>query len=64
MGTLKGTEQINRYRLQTLKSALRLELLGMTRRGTSVYSIVKKEFGFKGNKQKVYDQLCEYIDQT
>jgi hypothetical protein len=64
MGTLRGTEQIDRYRLQTLKSALRLELLGMARRGTSVYSIVKKEFGFKGNKQKVYDQLCEYIDNT
>lgn len=61
---IKGKEQITEYRIRTLRSALKLELLGMTRRGPSVYSIVKKEFGFKGNKQKVYDQLDQYIKET
>ena len=49
------------YRLLTLRSALELEILGMGRRGRSVYSIIKEEFGFKGNKQKVYDQIDELI---
>jgi len=49
------------YRLLTLRSALELEILGMNRRGRSVYSIIKEEFGFKGNKQKVYDQIDELI---
>lgn len=55
-------EGIEFVRLCTLKGALRLELLGMKRRGRSVYSIVKQEFGFKGNKQKVYEQLENYIE--
>lgn len=45
-----------------LKGALGLELKGLKRRGRSAYSIVKAEFGFIGSKQKVYDQLCKYID--
>ena len=49
------------YRLLTLRSALELEILGMKRRGRSVYAIIKEEFGFRGNKQKVYDQIDNYI---
>ena len=53
---------IDAFRVRALRSALKLECLGMTRRGQSVYSIVKKEFGFKGGKQEVLNQLIEYID--
>jgi len=41
------------------RGALHLEILGLKRRGRSVYSIIKEEHGLKGNKQKVYDQYCE-----
>ena len=51
------------YRLLTLRSALELEILGMKRRGRSVYAIIKEEFGFRGNKQKVYDQIDAYIQK-
>ena len=51
------------YRLITLRSALDLEIRGLKRRGRSVYSIIKEEFGFKGDKQKVYDQFDEYIQK-
>ena len=51
------------YRLLTLRSALKLEILGMSRRGQSVYALIKKEFGFKGNKQKVYDQIDKLIQK-
>ena len=50
-------------RILTLRSMLGLELKGLSRHGRSAYSIVKAEFGFKGNKQKVYDQLCAHIQK-
>lgn len=53
-------EHVQVYQLLTLKAALGLELVGMKRRGPSAYSMAKS-MGFKGNKQKVYDQLCAYI---
>ena len=64
MATLISTpENINKFRLLTLQSALKLEVLGMNRRGRSVYSIVKQEFGFKGSKTKVLDQLSRMIKE-
>jgi len=57
-------EGIKGYRILALRSALKLEVLGMKRRGQSVYSIVKQEFGFKGNKKKVLDQLNKYIEDN
>jgi hypothetical protein len=32
-------------------------------RGRSCYARIKSEFGFKGNKQKVYDQMQNYINE-
>ena len=55
-------DDINRYRLKTLLSALKLETLGMKKRGKSAYAIVKEEFNLKGNKQKVYEQLEKIIN--
>lgn len=63
MTTITGEQNIKNARILTLRSALKLEVAGMTRRGRSVYSIVKEEFGFKGNKQKVLEQLNAHIEQ-
>ena len=52
---------INRYRIKTLRSALKLEILGMKRKGQSVYRMIKNEFGFTGSKQLVLEQLNTYI---
>ena len=57
-------QAIDGFRIRALRSALKLEVLGMTRRGQSVYSIVKQEFGFKGSKRKVLDQLFKYIEEN
>ena len=51
------------FRLVTLKAGLKLEVAGLKKRGQSVYSMVKSEFGFKGNKKEVLDQLCFYIEK-
>ena len=59
-----GSDNVDRARVLVLRAALRLEVIGLGRRGRSVYSIVKQEFGFKGNKQKVLDQLNDWIEKN
>jgi hypothetical protein len=51
-------EHIDVYRLLTIRAGLKAEAFGMrlTSRAPSCLSIVKKEFGFKGNLQKVTAQ--------
>ena len=61
---LNTRSQIDAFRLLTLRGALRLEVMGMKRHGRSVYSIVKEEFALKGNKQKVFDQFTEILQEN
>lgn len=51
-------DDINVYRLLTIRAGLKAEAVGMrlTSRAPSCLSIVKREFGFKGNLQKVTAQ--------
>ena len=50
------------FRLLQLKSALKLELIGMKMwRGQSAYARIKEEFGLRGSKQKVFDQFEELL---
>jgi|APCry1669188970_1035186.scaffolds.fasta_scaffold02710_1 hypothetical protein len=60
---LDNPEQIAAFRLLTLRSMLKLEILGMTRRGRSAYSIIKEELGLKGNKTRVYNQLSAMLQR-
>lgn len=57
-------EAIKNYRIKTLRSALKLEMLGMQRKGQSVYQIIKNEFGFVGNRRIVLEQLNTYIKEN
>ena len=52
-----------RVRIAVLVGALKLEVLGMKRRGRSVYAIVKDEFGLRGNKKRVLEQLQDIKDR-
>jgi hypothetical protein len=61
---LDTPQAIDGFRTRMLRSALKLEVLGMKRKGPSVYSVVKREFGFKGDKQKVLGQLLDYIKEN
>ena len=56
MSAITG-ENIDLFRMSVLETALRLELLGMKGRGRSAYSVIKSEFGLRGNRQSVYDQF-------
>ena len=64
MITLDTPEQIDMFRFLSLKSMLKLECLGMKRRGQSAYSIIKAEYGFKGNKKSVLEQMDKIIKEV
>ena len=55
-------EKINAFRLLSLKSALKLECIGMkASRGFSAFKTIKAEFGFKGDKKSVFDQYVAHL---
>ena len=62
--TIDTPHGIHMYRLFVLRSALKLEIKGLRMsRGATAYSVVKREFGFKGTREAVYTQLCEHIEK-
>lgn len=46
------------FRIHALRGMMRLELLGMRRRGRSAFASVKQEFGLRGRNHSVYAQFC------
>jgi hypothetical protein len=58
---IKKINNIELHRLAVLRSGLKLETMGLKRRGRSCYAIVKDELKYKGTKQRVFDQLSDYI---
>lgn len=57
-------EDIQFYRLATLKAALTLEQKGMKRsRAPSAYSLIRHEFGLRGSKLRVLEQFECIIEQ-
>jgi hypothetical protein len=64
MTMITGAENIETARLLTLKHMLRLEMKGLKRsRSPSAYSIIKRDLGFRGNRQRVLTQLEDYINE-
>jgi hypothetical protein len=60
---ITGKENIRMAQLMAWRSCLGLECKGLKRRGQSVFSIVKQELGFTGNKITVYHKLDVYINE-
>jgi hypothetical protein len=59
---ISGKENVLAYRQKVMLAGLKLETKGMKMsRGPSCYAMAKKEFGFKGSKQKVYEQLKAHL---
>lgn len=52
--------------MKILLSGLRLEMnTGMKlSRGRTCYSIIKSEYGLKGNKKKVYEQFEKIVNNS
>tara|TARA_R110000824_G_scaffold116312_4_gene267679 strand:- start:348 stop:584 length:237 start_codon:yes stop_codon:yes gene_type:complete len=64
-GTMITGDSIMHYRLLNLIVGLKVEIQGMrlTSRGSTCYSILKREYGLKGNKEKVLAQAQEIMDK-
>jgi hypothetical protein len=62
MTMITGSNLIDAFRARVLLRGLKLEMLGMTRRGQSCYAIIKQEYGLKGSKQKVYEEFKKMLD--
>lgn len=56
-------ESVDVYRLLTIRMGLKAEAIGMrlTSKAPSCLSIVKKEFGFRGNRASVTAQFEELL---
>ena len=56
-------EQIQLYQMLVLRSALKLEMLGLKMsKGKTAYSAIKKIFHLNGSRQKVLDMFNEIIE--
>lgn len=61
MSTTCTGHGVTMFALLSMKGRFYMELAGMKGRGPTMYSVVKKQFGFKGTRQAVYDQFVEHI---
>jgi hypothetical protein len=55
-------EHIRLYEMLVQRSALKLEILGLRHSRGSVYARIKKQYGFRGSRQQVLEQLQAKID--
>ena len=54
---------IQLYSMRALIGALSLERHGMRRRGPSALTIAKRNYPVKGNRERVYTQMCELYEK-
>jgi hypothetical protein len=59
---LDTPEQIEAFRLLAIKGRLKMEMRGIRFR-ISTFGVVRREFGFKGSRQKVYDQYIAMLKE-
>jgi hypothetical protein len=63
MTVITGESQIRIAQMLARRSALKLEMLGLKHSSGSIYALIKREHGLRGNKQSVYTQYCELIEK-
>jgi hypothetical protein len=61
MSAITDPDTIGLFRLKVLSKGLGLEIRGMIKAAPTCYTVVKREFGFVGSKQRVLEQLNAYI---
>ena len=57
------THNTRLFNMLAQKQALRLETLGLKHSKGSVYAHIKKTYHLRGNKQSVYTQFCELVEE-
>jgi hypothetical protein len=52
------------FNMLAQKQALKLELKGLKFSRGSVYAHIKRTYGLRGNKERVYTQFCELCEKA
>lgn len=67
MTMVTGYENMKCLRAFTMLGGLRSEIdynMKLTAKAPSCYTLIKRELGFKGNREKVYNLYKEYLKET
>lgn len=59
---IEGEKNITWFHMRTQLSALKLEMLGLKHSRGSVLATVKRQYGLRGHRQSVYDQLSAIVE--
>jgi len=62
MKALTTQPEMDFYQLVARRASLKLELVGMKRRGRTAYSICKQVYGLRGTRQRVLAQMNDLIE--
>lgn len=63
MPIITGEKAINLFHMKTQLAALGLEIKGLKHSRGSVYAHIKHTYNFKGNKQRVFEQFKQLIQE-
>ena len=61
---IDNPNHIELYRMMVQHQALKLQMKGIKTRGRSAYSMIKEQYGLKGNIAKVYAQFTVMIEEA
>jgi len=62
---ITNPNEIQLFRLLTLRSGLKLEIRGLkVSKGRSCFAIIKQEFGLTGSREEVLEQFNEMLGTT
>lgn len=64
MFMVQGLKAVNLYHMRTQLAALKLEIAGIRHSRGSVYAHIKKAYGLRGTKQRVYDQFSLLVEEA
>ena len=59
---IDNPNHIELYRMMVQRQALKLQMKGIKTRGRSAYSLIKEQYGLKGNIAKVYAEFTTMIE--
>lgn len=62
--TYEGPAAVNFFRMVTLLRGMQSELKGfrLTSKAPSCFTLVRREYGLKGNKEKLLEQFKQLVD--
>jgi len=63
MTVITGKNRIKLSQAVARRAALKMEAIGLRRRGQSVMTILKNEYGWRGNRERIAALLDQEIDR-